>query len=315
MQKRSAVAGVITLIHLGVVASALSQAIPTSRQADLRARAEAATRPFADAIKEHADEFAVDPALIVSVIAVESMGDPNAVSRSGAMGLMQLMPATCSDYGVMQPFDPDQNIRGGASLLSRHSIRYNGDLRKVLAAYNAGPRHVADGSWQRIPETRRYVPAVLAYYSALKAFGDTLPAYMKPGQATSDPLPPAAPVEYTPPVRYLDTMFYVVHEAQLKVDPAGVAENGTLGNAADALMTDYLAGKFAAKEIQSKASRRLAAGQFQMKTLKAVCLTTTDPDGFNAAWAKQDPAPGNMVGLAHGLKNGTHVWIVLLASV
>jgi soluble lytic murein transglycosylase-like protein len=147
-------------------------AVPPARAAELRAKADAATASYAAIIEEHATVYAVDPALVVSIIMVESKGDPNAYSSSGAMGLMQLMTATCEDYGIADPYDPNENIRGGVALLANHLNRYRGDLKRVLAAYNAGARRADDGSWKRIRETTKYVPAVLAYYAALRPGGD-----------------------------------------------------------------------------------------------------------------------------------------------
>jgi len=109
---------------------------------------------------------AVHPALVRAVIAVESAFDPTAVSRAGAQGLMQLLPSTARRYGVGNPFDPEQNTRGGARYLSYLLKRYDNNLELTLAAYNAGEDAV-DRYGRSIPpyrETREYVPAVLKLY-------------------------------------------------------------------------------------------------------------------------------------------------------
>jgi len=109
---------------------------------------------------------AVHPALVRAVIAVESAFDPRAVSRAGAQGLMQLLPSTARRYGVGNPFDPEQNVRGGATYLSYLLKRYNNNIELALAAYNAGEDAV-DRYGKTIPpyrETREYVPAVLRLY-------------------------------------------------------------------------------------------------------------------------------------------------------
>jgi soluble lytic murein transglycosylase len=111
-----------------------------------------------------AREHQLQPALVKAVIAAESNFDPDAVSRRGAQGLMQLMPQTAAALGVADPLHPTENVRGGTRYLRLMIDRY-GDLERALAAYNAGP-HVVDryGGIPPYPETRDYVRRVLAYY-------------------------------------------------------------------------------------------------------------------------------------------------------
>jgi soluble lytic murein transglycosylase-like protein len=107
--------------------------------------------------------------LIMAVIAVESNGREDAVSPKGARGLMQLMPATAADLGVEDAFDPEQNIDGGARLLSRLLDRYEGDPVLTLAAYNAGEGAVAEH--KGVPpykETQDYIPRVLGTIAAAR---------------------------------------------------------------------------------------------------------------------------------------------------
>ena len=104
----------------------------------------------------------LDVDLLASVIHTESGGRANAVSRTGARGLMQLMPGTARDLGVEDAFRPDQNINGGAAYLDSLLKLYNDDLKLALAAYNAGPAAVA--KYHGIPpyrETRMYVSQVI----------------------------------------------------------------------------------------------------------------------------------------------------------
>jgi soluble lytic murein transglycosylase-like protein len=109
-----------------------------------------------------ANETGLDPDLLSAVIATESAGRPCAVSPKGAQGLMQLMPGTAAQLGVEDPFDPAQNIEGGARYLSGLLGRYGGDLPLALAAYNAGPGRVdAIGGTPAFRETIRYVEAIL----------------------------------------------------------------------------------------------------------------------------------------------------------
>jgi soluble lytic murein transglycosylase-like protein len=110
-----------------------------------------------------AQAYHVKPKLIYAVIAAESGGDPAAISRAGAMGLMQLMPATSSQYGVANPFDPQANVVGGVHYLRDLLHRYHGNVSYALAAYNAGPGFVdAVHGIPSIPETRSYVARITA---------------------------------------------------------------------------------------------------------------------------------------------------------
>jgi len=111
-------------------------------------------------------EHGVDPKLVDAVVRVESSYDPNAVSRRGAMGLMQLMPDTANRHGVDDPFDPEKNIRGGVREFSRLLDQYSGNLQLALAAYNAGEGAVA--RYRGVPpyaETRAYVSRILTLYT------------------------------------------------------------------------------------------------------------------------------------------------------
>ncbi len=138
--------------------------IEPSSPAGTELRAKAA--PFSELIDEAAGHANVSPALLRAVIAVESAFDPKAVSRKGAQGLMQLLPATARRYGVHRPLDPRDNLRGGASYIRDLLKRYGNDLELALAAYNAGEDAV-DRHGRTIPpfpETQAYVPAVLRFY-------------------------------------------------------------------------------------------------------------------------------------------------------
>lgn len=107
----------------------------------------------------------LDPALVQAVIQTESNWNPFAVSRKGAFGLMQLLPSTAERYGVRDVFDPAQNVNGGTRYLRDLLDRFHGDLKKSLAAYNAGEQAVQRyGGVPRYPETRAYVRKVTKTY-------------------------------------------------------------------------------------------------------------------------------------------------------
>ena len=118
------------------------------------------------AIDEAAARHNVDPNLVRSVVKVESNFNPNAVSRKGAMGLMQLMPATARSLNVSNPFDPQQNVDAGVRHLKRLLQSYGGNVRLSLAAYNAGAGAVARSAGvPRFAETRNYVRRITELYA------------------------------------------------------------------------------------------------------------------------------------------------------
>ena len=111
----------------------------------------------------------LDPGLVLAVVSVESAFRPEAVSRKGAQGLMQLMPATAASLGVKDVFDPVENLDGGSRHLGSLLTLYGGDLVSALAAYNAGAGAVArHGGVPPYRETRAYVKKVLERYQAAK---------------------------------------------------------------------------------------------------------------------------------------------------
>ncbi|EAQ27758.1 transglycosylase SLT domain protein [Erythrobacter sp. NAP1] len=120
---------------------------------------------YAAKIHELAERFDLSPALLEAVVWQESRWRPTAVSHAGARGLAQLMPGTARDLGV-DPDDPMQNLEGGARYLREQLDRFEGDLEKALAAYNAGPgRVIRAGGIPNIRETRQYVAAIMGRLS------------------------------------------------------------------------------------------------------------------------------------------------------
>jgi soluble lytic murein transglycosylase-like protein len=113
-------------------------------------------------VRKVAGRYGLPPELVLSVVTVESGFRPEAVSPKGAQGLMQLMPQTAAELGVRNPFDPEENVDGGARHLQSLLVLFDGDTRKALAAYNAGAGAVRKhGGIPPYKETVAYVSAVL----------------------------------------------------------------------------------------------------------------------------------------------------------
>ena len=147
-------------------------------------------------IRRAAEHYRVGFGLIKAVIHAESGFNPRAVSRKGALGLMQLMPGTARELGIRDVFDPEQNILGGTRYLKRMLELYNDNLRLSLAAYNAGPAAVdRTGGVPPFPETHDYIRRVLSlmrvYGSAGSNGGDRLYRVIKNGTVmlSNRPLP------------------------------------------------------------------------------------------------------------------------------
>jgi soluble lytic murein transglycosylase-like protein len=155
---------VISNVPKGVNLGNQSYVVPAAGSNIRAARAVEPThsRLFDDLIASHASRNGVRADLVRAVIQVESAFNPRALSTKGAMGLMQLMPATARQFGVFNAFDPSENLRGGIAYLRQLLDKYNGSERLALAAYNAGPAAV-DRFGQTVPpfrETRDYVTRI-----------------------------------------------------------------------------------------------------------------------------------------------------------
>jgi soluble lytic murein transglycosylase-like protein len=153
--------GTLVLSDRRLSDGAMTYAVPEAP--GIRATTPTAYRErFEELVQEHASRHALRPDLVRAVIQVESGFNPKARSPKGAMGLMQLMPATAAELGVRNPYDPAENIRGGCAYLRRLIDRYHGNEELALAAYNAGAEAV-DRHGKKVPpyqETRDYVRKV-----------------------------------------------------------------------------------------------------------------------------------------------------------
>jgi hypothetical protein len=128
---------------------------------------------YEEIISKAARQFDVDPDLIKAIIKAESSFEPDAISESGAQGLMQLMPATARDMEVSNPFDPEENIHGGTKYLSLLLKRFKRNTRLAVAAYNIGATRVDNcNGIPPIPQTRRFVERVMAYYQEFREHKD-----------------------------------------------------------------------------------------------------------------------------------------------
>lgn len=124
---------------------------------------------FDEIIREASLYHGMQFELIKAMIHAESNFSPNAISRAGAIGLMQIMPANLTEFGIRDPYDPRENIMGGTRYLKSLMKKYNSNLSLTLAAYNAGPGAV--DKYKKIPpypETENYVEKVLTLYSRYK---------------------------------------------------------------------------------------------------------------------------------------------------
>lgn len=139
----------------------VATALPNAMTADLDTRAAIVPARFALKVAELSQRFDLSPTLIEALVWQESRWRETAVSHAGARGLAQLMPGTARDLGV-DPDDPMQNLEGGARYLREQLDRFDGDLEKALAAYNAGPeRVIRAGGIPNIRETKHYVAAIM----------------------------------------------------------------------------------------------------------------------------------------------------------
>lgn len=121
-------------------------------------------------IIHHSKIHGIDPSLVKAVMKAESNFNPYAVSHKGAQGLMQLMPDTAKLMRIDNPFDPDENIKGGTKYLKLLEEIFEGNLELMLAAYNAGPSKVMEHNMNVPPieETRNFIKRVKFYYNKLK---------------------------------------------------------------------------------------------------------------------------------------------------
>jgi Flp pilus assembly protein TadD len=175
-------------------------------------------------IREIAEVYRLDPALIKAVISVESDFNPRAVSPKGARGLMQLMPLTASELGVELIHDPWENIEGGARYLRERLDRFGGDLALALAAYNAGEGAVRrHGGIPPYPETRRFVAEVLARYRTFQAEATPPRPATPPGEAGKEPEEPRQPEDAraSPPAIIIE-----VEEGRPSVEALALLEEG-----------------------------------------------------------------------------------------
>ncbi len=149
--------------------SANSPIIPSKSKNNIRSSITFPDTQFDSIITQAAKQHQVDPALIKAIIMAESGYNPNALSKKGAQGLMQLMPNTAKWLGVKDSFNPEYNIHGGVKYFKRLLVQFDGDVELALAAYNAGSKRVRQ--YNGVPPftaTRYYIAKVFKYYEYYK---------------------------------------------------------------------------------------------------------------------------------------------------
>lgn len=173
-------------------------AVPREYQA-ITSPAQYTDTSLAGLVRNYAQRYMLDESLIYAVIRCESNFNPNAVSRAGASGLMQLMPATAAEMGVTDIFDPAQNIAGGSQYLAKMLQLFGNDLNLALAGYNAGPEAVRrHGGIPPYSETQAYVRNVLRFQRMYKAGGLQARAELGSHVRRASPTRPAARVADKP---------------------------------------------------------------------------------------------------------------------
>lgn len=184
----------------GVGSPAAGSGFPVAQRSDLT-----------EVVKDASGRYQLDPDLVNSVIKAESGFNAHAVSPKGARGLMQLMPGTASQLGVPNAFDPAANVDGGTKYLRELLERYNFDIVKALAAYNAGPQRVERfGGVPPYYETRAYVARIVRDFNKKKIAQQKAEAAAKKSSAAKDVKPKA------PAVKRAET-----GSVQAKANPAG----------------------------------------------------------------------------------------------
>lgn len=196
--------------------------------------------------EEAASTFGVSVNLLKSIARAESNFNPNAVSHAGAVGIMQLMPATAASLGVSNSYDPRENIMGGAKLISQLLSKYNGNTSLALAAYNAGSGNVDKyGGIPPFTETQNYVKKVLSYMNAevKSSVSDTISNFLASNNVSSETVDLLVSLiklvkeETTSSdaatVKTQNTMTATVVDGSHIVDPAGTSASGT-GNTGNA---------------------------------------------------------------------------------
>jgi murein DD-endopeptidase MepM/ murein hydrolase activator NlpD len=284
-----------------------------------RSRVSQATRQFEQIVARYASQSGLDPELVMAVIEVESQGNPACQSGAGACGLMQLMPGTWSDFGVQNPFDPEENIRAGVAYLSSQYRRFH-DVQKALTAYNAGPGRVIDGSWSTIPESAQYAKRVMAYYGDSSSFTNpamSLTVTQRVAQDSAAQNPPAPRLRGDhalgkPPSKTVTTV--------APPKPTLTPEQ-TMVEAIRSCVTDKEFTVEQKPELDQQAKTFLDAGaddadpnavrMAEYPNTKIVRFSSTVEREFKQLWIVYGRGfKGKNIGVAHLLENGRHRWAI-----
>lgn len=275
-----------------------------------------ATLEYMPIITKYTAQYNLDANLVAAVIQAESSGNPRDISYSGAMGLMQLMPENVQEYGVADPFDPEQNIRGGMAQLSDYIKMFGGDIPKGLAAYNVGPKFVRNGQWTSMSGATHYVDKVTTLWRALGGSGSLkLPVSSSLPQPTSTASSSFHhPLRDFSPSHALDAMFLAINaDREAKGEP-GVLENGKLDNIAEGIVSTFAASGGGTLFSDEDGARLALDAGCRCKDVRTYCLMTERFEDFASAWKNVTRGGSNLVGLAHLEMNGRHFWVVVGAK-
>ncbi len=162
--------GVIHFTNVKPINRKYEVLIPERKSFSSQGKIRKSENDYEEIIRYYAKKYNVDPLLVKAVIIAESNFNPHAVSRRGAVGLMQIMPETAKMLNLKNLFDPEENIKGGTLYLKILKEHFNDNLDLVLAAYNAGPKRVIESkmNFPAIEETINYVKRVKDIYFRLK---------------------------------------------------------------------------------------------------------------------------------------------------
>lgn len=248
-----------------------------------------------------AKQYGVDPALVRAVAIQESGGNPNATSKKGARGIMQLMPDTAKAMGVQDVTNPQQNIDGGVKYLKSLLDQFNGNTKLALAAYNAGPNRIVNGQVPNIPETTDYVKAIGSMIGLTDNAQAGVPAFNPVDLAAAvqkDPTLPKALVSFQSVMNRSGSLAEAIGTLQ-KSDPTAAGKIVQLyggRQAVDAFDTQKKI-DILTREQEAKATVEVQKQKDERSAKQAESDQTYTDDAKAIAGDPNDPGSGDMIQL------------------